>query len=111
MRSVLMLKRKNGFTLIELLVVISIIAVLMAVMIPALGRAKLAAQSVVCKTRLKDLGSMLYLIKTTLKVRFRQVIARRPNLNNGYSDGDCRWPSQLRTTTTFQNQKAASVQT
>ncbi len=50
------MKRKHGFTLIELLVVISIIAVLMAIMMPALGRAKKQAASVVCTTNVKQWG-------------------------------------------------------
>jgi len=56
------MKHKNGFTLIELLVVISIIAVLMAIMMPALGRAKKQAASVVCTTNLKQwsLAWMMY---------------------------------------------------
>ncbi len=52
------MKLKHGFTLIELLVVISIIAVLMAVMMPALGRAKKQASSVVCTTNLKQWGTV-----------------------------------------------------
>ncbi len=60
-----MLKRKNiGFTLIELLVVISIIAVLMSIMMPALGRARGMAKSIMCSSRLKDLGTVfsMYLL-------------------------------------------------
>jgi len=49
-------KKRYGFTLIELLVVISIIALLMSVMMPALGRARKLAQSVTCKSQLKDIG-------------------------------------------------------
>ncbi len=48
--------RKAGFTLIELLVVIAIIAILMAILIPVLGRAKETAKRVVCSSQLKQVG-------------------------------------------------------
>jgi len=49
-------EHKRGFTLIELLVVISIIVLLMALLIPALSRARKQAQAVVCQARLRESG-------------------------------------------------------
>ncbi len=89
-------KRRNAFTLIELLVVISIIAVLMGIMMPALGKARLSAQSVICKTRLKDLGSILYLYANDTNGKIPPSHASQNELNMGYSDGDFRWPHRLR---------------
>ncbi len=45
---------RNAFTLIELLVVISIVAVLVAVLLPSLARAKFRAQTVICTARIKQ---------------------------------------------------------
>ena len=62
-RRILILKSKQkAFTLIELLVVIAVIALLMAIVIPALGKAKVYAQKVVCRSNIRQLclGVILY---------------------------------------------------
>ena len=52
--------RSKGFTLIELLVVISIIAILLAIIMPALNIVKEKAAGVVCLANLSNLGKAWY---------------------------------------------------
>src|SRR5438552_19214299 len=51
---------RRAFTLTELLVVVGIIAIILAMVIPAILRVRGAADSLLCKSNLKQLGTALH---------------------------------------------------
>jgi prepilin-type N-terminal cleavage/methylation domain-containing protein/prepilin-type processing-associated H-X9-DG protein len=60
---------RHGFTLVELLVVIGIIALLMALLMPALSRAREDSRRVKCLSNLKSIGQGLYTYAQTYRDR------------------------------------------
>ncbi|MFA5292127.1 MAG: prepilin-type N-terminal cleavage/methylation domain-containing protein [Phycisphaerae bacterium] len=52
--------KKNGFTLVELLVVVSIIALLLAMLLPSLNKAREMGRTIMCENNLKQLGTAWY---------------------------------------------------
>lgn len=75
--------RRNFFTLIELLVVISIIAILTAIMLPALNNARERAKTIQCMNHLKQLaGATAQYVQDNRD--YYPIRSFKTNYNTGY---------------------------
>jgi len=85
--------KDKGFTLIELLVVISIIALLMAILMPALAKVRNQAKTVICQSNTKQFGLAFEMYTSTnngfFGAGFATGAAGTPNT------GGHRWPVTL----------------
>jgi len=90
--------QRGGFTLIELLVVISIIAMLMSILMPALGKVREAARATLCLTNVRRiaLAGYMYTVENNgfypaFRMTVRYLGDSEPFVNS-YGRAKPRWP-------------------
>lgn len=82
------MKVNRGFTLIELLVVIAIIALLLSILIPALGMAKTKAMNLLCQSNLRQYSIAAEVYLTNNKEYYPRAWV---SLFSSSPSGTCQW--------------------
>jgi len=80
------MRRTKAFTLIELLVVVAIIAVLVALLLPALNSARERARSTVCMSQLRQLGMAFEYYSQAYDGYFPSERVHAPNTEDQWYD-------------------------
>lgn len=80
-----MMKNRKAFTLVELLVVISIIALLVSILMPSLGKAREQAKRIACSSNMRQLGLGLFLYESDSEDDLMLPAVGRPDEVQEYS--------------------------